>query len=122
MKAILKKQKQKQLINHLVLKEFVLEFPDWRSLLPYLTDRQQLIVSLRLGLQKFNGTWVKRISGKVEIVSFSDIAKHLNISHPAVCYSYTQGLENLRQVKKNKGIITRRVNLQLQAMQKSKSA
>jgi len=122
MKQILKKKEQDQLVSHLVLNSFLSEFPDWRSLLSYLTEHQQLILSLRLGLQKFDGTWVKRISGKIEIVSFSDIARHLNISPSAVHHTYVKGLENLRQIKNNKRFISQRANLKLHAMQKSQQA
>jgi hypothetical protein len=122
MKQILKKKEQDQLVSHLVLNSFLSEFPDWRSLLSYLTEHQQLILSLRLGLQKFDGTWVKRISGKIVIVSFSDIARHLNISPSAVHHTYVKGLENLRQIKNNKRFISQRANLKLHAMQKSQQA
>jgi hypothetical protein len=125
-RQILKEKDKDRLTSQLLFNSFISEFPDWQSLFPYLTENQQLILSLRLGLQKFDGTWINMRSRKernnVVIVSFADIARHLDISPSGCHHTYVLALETLRKVKENKRFISHHANMKIKAMQKSQQA
>jgi hypothetical protein len=84
-----------------LLSAFLDEFPRWRLLFTQLTQRQQLIISYRFGLQRFDGTWLNTRSlkerQKVIIPSFSEISNHLGIYRSPCTRIYFRGMESLKK-------------------------
>jgi hypothetical protein len=79
------------------------EFPMWCLLLPKLTPRQQSIVLLRFGLQRFDGSWLnlgdRKEKSQVIVPSFAEIGEHLGITARCCYHTYVRGFDNLKRAK-----------------------